>query len=628
MHNIIIQIIFITVAIVITAFLPFLFFQNRKTEYAMRRTLEVLLEPNKVKVFDAKKVIDDVLNDALAKITENFNQMAAQLARQSARAEELEKKLGVQNKMLVSTADASAERIANMTNTLESMVGKFGEILSNDKWNKVEKLSEAFSDNTSRVLKELDAAAHNMNKLTADMAGNIDKWTNSGRKMSDELGQNITNNTNQFNMWAISIKGLGEELDKMSESVIANLDTLKVNAHDMESILSTNDKLLANQLSNLEHWTEQSKKLLTVQINALSDTANQVGTQIRLAESSIENGVDKMEDSAEKLGSMATAMKETFDLIAAEIMNLKARFQSEVDEFSKTVVASLAAAQTATSGTMDNATEIAAAFKESVLPMLANVNSTVQSLEIAKERLQPLSDIMERMEHALPELSEQSGLMTESLTRKISDMAEKINTMTTSASTAISSIGDSTMILEKLSGESRQQMIDLMADYAKAANTMRELTANMEQVREDSEAAAALLQSKEAAPRIIKKTAGASESVEKQIGVITEKLHELSVDLTRSIGAEIPDSVLDKYNAGDRDIFSKWFAKMIKSADKKKVKQMFKSDAVFRHQATLFVQGFAKMLARAERTDDPALIIRTLMKTDLGIMYQSLKACL
>ncbi|MDR1071403.1 MAG: hypothetical protein LBL21_02040, partial [Rickettsiales bacterium] len=65
-----------------------------------------------------------------------------------------------------------------------------------------------------------------------------------------------------------------------------------------------------------------------------------------------------------------------------------------------------------------------------------------------------------------------------------------------------------------------------------------------------------------------------------------------------------------------------------KSADKKRVKNMFAGDAVFRSQATQFVHGFARMLAGAERSDNRDMVVATLMKTDLGIMYQALKACL
>ena len=52
---------------------------------------------------------------------------------------------------------------------------------------------------------------------------------------------------------------------------------------------------------------------------------------------------------------------------------------------------------------------------------------------------------------------------------------------------------------------------------------------------------------------------------------------------------------------------------------------MMKSDAVFRSQATQFVRGFDKILANAQQTDNPDKVSGTLVKTDLGRIYISLK---
>ncbi len=105
-----------------------------------------------------------------------------------------------------------------------------------------------------------------------------------------------------------------------------------------------------------------------------------------------------------------------------------------------------------------------------------------------------------------------------------------------------------------------------------------------------------------------------------------EKMHEQSLDLTRAAGADIPDVVWKKYHAGDKTIFSKWLAKMMAAADKKRVRDMLKSDAVFRSQATQFVRSFDKVLAAARQADNADKLAATLLKTDLGQIYAALKA--
>ena len=105
-----------------------------------------------------------------------------------------------------------------------------------------------------------------------------------------------------------------------------------------------------------------------------------------------------------------------------------------------------------------------------------------------------------------------------------------------------------------------------------------------------------------------------------------EKLHDQSLDLTRAAGAEIPDVVWKKYHSGDKTIFSKWLAKMLGAADKKQVKDMMKSDSVFRSQATQFVRSFDKILTTAQQTDNPDKVAAMLVRTELGQIYIALKS--
>ena len=97
------------------------------------------------------------------------------------------------------------------------------------------------------------------------------------------------------------------------------------------------------------------------------------------------------------------------------------------------------------------------------------------------------------------------------------------------------------------------------------------------------------------------------------------------MDLTRAAGEEKPDVVWKKYHAGDKTIFSKWFAKIMSAADKKQVREMLKNDSVFRSQATQFVRGFDKVLNAARAADGTDKLAGALAKTDLGQIYIALK---
>ena len=117
-----------------------------------------------------------------------------------------------------------------------------------------------------------------------------------------------------------------------------------------------------------------------------------------------------------------------------------------------------------------------------------------------------------------------------------------------------------------------------------------------------------------------------SKDLLQQSEKMMEKLHEQSVDLTRAIGAEIPDVVWKKYHSGENDVFTRWLAKILRATNKKKLRDTIKSDAVFRSQATQFVRSFDKILSATKQSDDAEGLSATLINTDLGRVYISLKS--
>jgi hypothetical protein len=235
-------------------------------------------------------------------------------------------------------------------------------------------------------------------------------------------------------------------------------------------------------------------------------------------------------------------------------------------------------------------------------------------------QLQPLSALIERYYSALPDLSRGSVEASETLERIVSSLNEKLNLMNSTVAESTTAIADSAGKLESLAGESRQQMIDLMSDYAKAVNTMQTLNKQMMVAR-----ASAPMEAIKAAPA---ESFGhvSGQDFLAQSEKMFEKLHEQSMDLTRVAGVEIPDVVWKKYHGGDKTIFSKWLAKMLGAADKKRVREMLKNDTVFRRQASQFVHSFDKILTVAKQTDNPDKVSASLVKTDLGQIYISLKS--
>ena len=202
----------------------------------------------------------------------------------------------------------------------------------------------------------------------------------------------------------------------------------------------------------------------------------------------------------------------------------------------------------------------------------------------------------------------------------VNGLNEKLNLMKTTVAESTDAISESAIKLEDLAGTSRQQMIDLMSDYAKAVNTMQTLNKQMMVAR-----ATAPMDAIKTAPSENFGLVSSKDLLE-QSEKMMEKLHEQSMDLTRATGAEIPDVIWKKYHSGEKDVFTRWLAKLLGATNKKTLRDTIKADAVFRSQATQFVRSFDKILNATKQADDADNLSATLINTDLGRVYIALKS--
>ena len=338
--------------------------------------------------------------------------------------------------------------------------------------------------------------------------------------------------------------------------------------------------MLDGHLDKLAEFSKQSKKQLTSQMNTLTNTANVVAGQVRLAESSIDKQTRRLTDAVETLMTTATGTENSVRGISTELATLTNRFDGEIKEFATGVVSELKTVSGVANATLENTKTAAGAFSESVRAMATGVRETLIEMNTAHTQLsgqsenlikmssettaqlQPLSALIEKYYSALPDLSRGSVEASQTLEQIVGSLNEKLNQMKTTVAESTTAISDSAIKLEDLAGASRQQMIDLMSDYAKAVNTMQTLNKQMMVARASAPMDAIKATPSESFGHV------SSQDFLAQCDKMFEKLHEQSMDLTRAAGAEIPDVVWKKYHSGDKTIFSKWLAKMLNAADK------------------------------------------------------------
>ena len=614
-----------------------LFFVSRKSQKVMESLLNIMTRPERAKVADAVRVLSVILGDEIRKIEDSFQTMRDTLNAQIASADELKQALTVQNEQLVALADDATKKLATMSGRLDNTVEGLGQIVSSQSWQDVADSTDRFSGAVNEMLGRIDATTQDTTDKVVQIQNQIDSWLESGKVLSESLQAEFEKNTNQMKGVSAEVETTQGKLAELSKSVAGGFGDVKTAATNYEDVMNKNGRLLKDYLDKLEDFNKKSKKELTAQLHTLTNTSNVMSGQIRLSESAVESQGRKLAEMVKTMIASATSSEESVRNITAEVVGLTNRFDKEIKEYATGVVAELKTVSGVANATLENTKTAATAFSESVKAMATGVRETLMEMNTAHTQLsgqsanlikmsndttaqlQPLSALIERYYSALPDLSRGSVEASETLERIVSSLNEKLNLMNSTVAESTTAIADSAGKLESLAGESRQQMIDLMSDYAKAVNTMQTLNKQMMVAR-----ASAPMEAIKAAPA---ESFGhvSGQDFLAQSEKMFEKLHEQSMDLTRVAGVEIPDVVWKKYHGGDKTIFSKWLAKMLGAADKKRVREMLKNDTVFRSQASQFVYSFDKILTVAKQTDNPDKVGASLVKTDLGQIYVSLK---
>ncbi|MBR2012253.1 MAG: hypothetical protein IKA08_03250 [Alphaproteobacteria bacterium] len=614
-----------------------LFFVSRKSQKVMQSMLTIMTKPDHAKINDARRVLAEILKDEIAKIESSFQTMRDTLNKQIQTANELKNILGEQNDKLVLTADDATKKIATMSGRLDNTVSGLQSVVASDEWKDVESATDRFSETINTLLTNISETTQSTKDRTEQINSQINSWIET----SDTLGQNMAaefnKNTQQMKELGAESEAITEKIATLAKSTSDGFGDVKSAAANYEEIMIRNDRLLDGYLEKMDTFSKQSKKQLTSQMNTLTNTANVVGGQVRLAETSIDKQIRKLTDIVESLMSSAASTEGAVRGISSEIAALTKHFDGEIKEFATGVVSELKTVSGVANITLENTKGAANAFSESVKAMATGVRETLIEMNTAHTQLsgqsenlikmsnettaqlQPLSELIEKYYAALPDLTNNSVETSDKLEKIVASLTEKVNQMKSAVNETTDMVSESAIKLEDLAGTSRQQMIDLMSDYAKAVNTMQTLNKQMMVAR-----ATAPMDAIKTAPA---ETFGKVSSADflAQAERMFDKLHDQSQDLTRAIGADIPDVVWKKYHAGDKTIFSKWLAKMLNAADKKQVRSTIKSDAVFKSQAVQFVRSFDKIMSGARDADNPDKLAATLLKTDLGQIYGILK---
>ena len=624
--------------VLLTFTLIALFFVSRKSQHVMESLLTIMTHPERVKIKEAARVLNTLLSDEVAKINTNFTSMAETLNNQIEHTKQLSQELATQNDKMEDTANETTKKISNMSQRLDNTIDGLQNIVNSNGWHEIQQAADTFSANIDGLLNKMLDITTNTTENSAKIQDSIVKCTEMEQQISEQLQKSLQTNTENMASMTESASGLQEQLNKLQTNVADDFTKIKTESADYDSVMQKNDKMLNDYLTKLSEFTKQSNKELVKQSNDLKETANVVAGSIRLTEVSLGQQIGKLQEANDSLRSTAALTQTSVNEIGKELTSLTNLYNGKVQEYSQAVLKELQEVSGIANTTLENTKGAATDFASSVKAMDTIINETLikvhdahaqlsgQSETLVKlstettEKIKPLSALIEKYYKALPDLASGSQEMNDNIENIVNTLIEKINLMKSTIAESLKNINASSNQLGNVAGESRQQMIDLMSDYTKAVEAMQSLNKQMMVAR-----ASAPMDAIKVTPAPTFKPISTKDFLNQADKLFT-KLYEQSVDLTRTSGSEIPEIIWKKYNDGDTKIFAKWLAKVFAATNKKQIRELLKSDSVFRSQANQFARNFAKVLAGAEQTNDAEHVKSLLLKTDLGIIYNAISA--
>lgn len=616
-----------------------LFFISRRSQRVMQSMLDIITEPSRAKIRDASRILHEIMTDEIEKISGNFKTIQETLRAQIGLAAKMANELGVRNEALVGTANDAVQKISQMSGRIENTVTGLQNTVESDKWAGITTVTENFADTIGKTLDKISETTANATEQIAGIDTKIATWNEESKKLGTELQNAMATDTESFEKMTTASDALQERIVQLVTKATESFEEMKNTAANYETIIKNTNKILSTYLAKLDSFDKQTKKQLTNQMNTLTNTANVVGAQVMLTEASVEKQIKKLTEAVETVIASATETESSVRGISTELAGLTNHFETEIKDFATDVVSELKTVSGVANTTLNDTKTAASAFSESVKSMATGVRETLIEMNTAHtqlagqseglikmstettNQLRPLAELIEKYYVALPELASSSNDAGANLTKIIAELDEKIAGIRATVEQSTQTVSESAMKLEDLTGHSRQQMIDLMSDYAKAVDTMQTLNKQMMVAR-----ATAPMEAIAGATADAPKPRVSSRDFIANSGRELDKMYEQTMDLTRAMGGDIPDVVWKKYHDGDKTIFAKWLAKTVRATAKKQIQELIKTDSVFRSQATQFVRTFDKMVAAAKQTDTPDKLVAALVKTDLGIIYSALGA--
>lgn len=265
--------------------------------------LEVLtqLESDLKDIKAAKEQIDDVL-EADSEINENLADYSQQLASIATQLGSLKELIKSEVKGIVSDVDSDVtERLASV-GKLVSNIGKLSSEIEGNAKKVVSNTTEAMNDSCGKVIKSFEY---------------------STRNTSEQFSKQTTAGVEKLVQAATDLKGSATDFSGSKKEILQKIDTLVGDLSSLKAVANSIEKAVSSLVSES---AQQTKDLQTT-----NENINQVLTNLKTHEASLQNAVKAIEEKNDKVkdelkAEFDTNKKILFGIVTLVIIDIILRF--------------------------------------------------------------------------------------------------------------------------------------------------------------------------------------------------------------------------------------------------------------------------------------------------------------
>lgn len=110
----------------------------------------------------------------------------------------------------------------------------------------------------------------------------------------------------------------------------------------------------------------------------------------------------------------------------------------------------------------------------------------------------------------------------------------------------------------------------------------------------------------------------------RRVSLLIESLNSVSIDITKSVSAEVSDSAWAAYLKGDRGVFTRRAVRLLDAGEAREILRHYDEDPAFRQQVNRYIHDFEAMLRAILAQRDGSPLGVTLLSSDMGKLYVAL----